>query len=238
MLHSEAALSDEVEDGDGFETMPDNAEFMLESWTGARKNTGAAASENELCGMFYLCNAFPFLVRPPTVKLVAPPAGHPTTSILRPVVTPNPGPEDDHEAKPFSPLDYTTNIGDASVVHKIYLEARNTGVPRTEEQELARHRRATQMLLREIQAVAKDVKWHQEGRGFEAGPRPSVLQGMEHVPKEEKRKWLIEKRRAAIQRRTECRLTVLDNIEAADHIFVVYHALRVCRQAGAQGIIF
>lgn len=180
----------------------------------------------------------PSLVLLPVVKLVAPPAGHPTTSILRPVATSNPRPEDDDEAKSFSPLDYTTNIGDASVVHKIYLEARNTGIPRTEEQELARRRRATRMAFKEMKAVADETKWHQEGRGYQDGPQPSVLEGIENVPKEEKRKWLLEKRAAAIKRRSECRLTILDNNEASDHIFVLFHALRVCRQAGAEGIIF
>lgn len=146
--------------------------------------------------------------------------------------------EDHNEAKPWSPLDYTTNIGDASVVHKIYLEARNTGIPRTKEQAHPWRRRATHMAFKERKAVAHDVKRHQEDRGFQVGPRPSVLLGIEHVPKEGKRKWLLEKRRVAIKRRSECRLTVLENNEAADHIFVVFHALRVCRQARAAGIIF
>ncbi|KAG8916113.1 hypothetical protein FRC01_003369 [Tulasnella sp. 417] len=179
----------------------------------------------------------------PTVTLVSPPPGHPTTSILRPLTTSNSRPEQhdgaEHDgAKPFSPLDYRTNIGNASVVHRIYLEARTTGVPRTAEQELARRRRASEMVFKEMKEVGEAVIWHRNGRGYKEGPWPSVLRGIDDVPKEKKRKWLLERRAEMIKRRSECRLTIWDNNEAADHIFVVLNALYVCREAGAEGIIF
>ncbi|KIO29963.1 hypothetical protein M407DRAFT_226136 [Tulasnella calospora MUT 4182] len=174
----------------------------------------------------------------PAVKLVSPPASYPKTSILRPATTPNPQPQESGEPKEFSPSEYTTDIGNASVVHQIYLEARNTGIPRTAEQELARQQRACEMVFKEMKEIAHEVQGHLNGRGYQEGPWPSVLQGVEGVSKEEKRKWLLERRALMIKRRSKCRLTAWDNNEAADHLFVVLHALYVCRQAGAERIMF
>ncbi|KIO17058.1 hypothetical protein M407DRAFT_229517 [Tulasnella calospora MUT 4182] len=174
----------------------------------------------------------------PAVKLVSPPPSHPTTSILRPVGTSNPHPEDAKEPEGFSPLEYTTNIGNAAVVHQIYLEARNTGVPRTPEQELARRDRACQMVLKEVKDVIQEVRWHRNGRGYQERPVPFVLEGIDRVPTEEKREWLLEKHAILKGRQRECRSTIWDNNEASDHLTVVVHALHVCKQAGEEGITF
>ncbi|KAG9026473.1 hypothetical protein FS837_004599 [Tulasnella sp. UAMH 9824] len=171
----------------------------------------------------------------PTVELVSPPPDDPTAPKLRPVTVHNPQPEDDMEPPKFSPLEYTTSVGNASIVHQIYLEARTTGIPRTAEQEVSRRRRATEMAIKETKAVAQErIKI-----AMSLPKRPTnLLEGIEHVPKEEKRKWLLEKRATMMKWRRECQALICDNNKAAKHIFVIQNALHKCRRAGAEGIIF
>lgn len=202
-----------------------------------KKGTRVPSSRDNRQNLLTECFLF-LLVLFPAVKLVSPPPSHPTTSILRPTATPGPQPDDDEEPKTYSPLEYTTNIGRASVVHEIYLEARSTGVPRTLEEELARRHRACKLVLEEIINVIQEVRWHRNGRGFEEGPGPCVLEGIDDVPLEEKREWLAEQRAILKGRQRECRITIWDNNEAADHIAAVVNAMHVCQQAGAEGITF
>lgn len=166
---------------------------------------------------------------------MSPPPDDPTAPKLRPVMVHNPQPEDDVEPPKFSPLEYTTSIGDASIVHQIYLEARTTGIPRTAEQEVSRRRRATKMALKEMKAVAQARR---ESVRYSPKRPTNLLEGIEYVPKEEKRKWLLEKRATMMKWRRECRATICENNKAARHIFVVFNALNECRRAGAEGIIF
>lgn len=94
------------------------------------------------------------------------------------------------------------------------------------------------MALKEVQEVAKEVEWHRKGRGYEEGPWPSEMGGVEFVPDEEKRKWIAEKRETLRNQWSESCLTVWDNNEAADHIWAVIHALWVCNEAGKEGVEF
>ncbi|KIO29960.1 hypothetical protein M407DRAFT_242462 [Tulasnella calospora MUT 4182] len=50
--------------------------------------------------------------------------------------------------------------------------------------------------------VAQEARRRRNDRGYKEGSWPDVLEGLglEHVPKEEKRKWLLEKR-AMIKKR-------------------------------------
>ncbi|KAG8957555.1 hypothetical protein FRC00_003815 [Tulasnella sp. 408] len=174
-------------------------------------------------------------VRFPTVELVSPPPDDPTAPKLRPVTVHNPQPEDDAEPPKFSPLEYTTSIGNASIVHQIYLEARTTGIPRTAEQEVSRRQRATKMAIKEMKAVAQERL--EIGKNLPKRPT-NVLEGIEHVSKEEKRKWLLEKRATMMKGRKEYHAFICDNNKATRHIAVVQNALSECRRAGAEGIIF
>lgn len=174
----------------------------------------------------------------PTVKLVAPPPNDPTVPKLRPVTVHDPQPKDYEEPNKISPLEYNTSIGNASIVHKIYLEARTTGIPRTPEQELRRRHRACHMVLKEMIAVAEEAERRTEGRFSQEGPPPNVLEGIEHVSEEERRKWLLEKRATVTKWSSDCRATIRDNLEAYDHITVVVNALYECKHAGAEGVKF
>lgn len=170
------------------------------------------------------------------VKLAPPPPGHRTTSILKPVVAKEPilEPEAQHF---FSPLDYQTAIGNASVVHNIYLEARRTTRPRTRAEELSRRKRALQMAYKEILGVINDIEWHRKGSGFKSGPQPSVLVGLEQVPDENRRPWLLEKLDVLKKRQCEARCAIEENEEAPRHLIAVMDAVLITLRAGADGIV-
>lgn len=236
---TEAIFGVDGEERNNSEITFEDVRSMIESISISQNKNGTRVPRSRESRQSLPIECFLFLLAMfPAVKLVSPPPSHPTTSILRPTATPNPQPKDDEESKPYSPLDYTTNIGKASVVREIYLEARNTGVPRTPEEELRRRHRACRLVLKEIIDVIQEVRWHRNGRGYEEGPGPCVLGGIESVPVEEKREWLAERRTVLKGRQRECRTTICDNNEAADHIAAVVNAMHVCQQAGAEGITF
>ncbi|KIO29962.1 hypothetical protein M407DRAFT_226134 [Tulasnella calospora MUT 4182] len=171
------------------------------------------------------------------VKLAPPPPGHHTTSILKPIITEKTAslPE---PPQSFSPLDYQTNIGNASVVHNIYLEARRAAGPRTPAEERSRRKRALQMAFREIMTVIGDIEWYRKGMGFKSGLRPSVLIGLENIPEKQQDAWLLQKLDAIKDRQCQVRCAIAEDREARLHIIAVIDAVLDTRQAGADGIVF
>ncbi|KAG8912700.1 hypothetical protein FRC00_003974 [Tulasnella sp. 408] len=171
------------------------------------------------------------------VKLAPPPPGHRKTSILKPVPAKEPAcpPE---PPKAFSPLEYQTNVGDATVVHNIYLEARRGTRPRTPAEERSRRKRALKMAYKEIIRVINDIEWYRKGLGLGSGVRPSALIGLENVPEEEQRPWLLQRLDMLKDRQCRVRCALAENQEARLHIIAVMDAVLDARRAGAEGIAF
>ncbi|KAG8912702.1 hypothetical protein FRC00_003976 [Tulasnella sp. 408] len=149
-----------------------------------------------------------------------------------------PAPEAPEPENAPSPLDYTTEVGNAWVVHRIYSEARRATRPRTAAEERSRRKRALQMAFKEIIGVIKDIEWYRGGMGFKSGPQPSVLIGLEDVPEQEQRAWLLKKLDALKERQCQVRCAVAENRAARLHIIAVIDAVLDTRRAGAEGIVF
>lgn len=114
------------------------------------------------------------------VKLTPPPPGHRKTSVLKPIFAKEPAclPE---PPNPLSPLDYQTNVGDATDVHNIYLEARRGTRRRTPAEERSRRKRALKMAYKEIIRVINDIEWYRKRLGLGSGVRSSVLIRLENA---------------------------------------------------------
>ncbi|KAG9041272.1 hypothetical protein FS837_012481 [Tulasnella sp. UAMH 9824] len=149
-----------------------------------------------------------------------------------------PAPEATEPENTPSPLDYTTEVGNAWVVHRIYSDARRTIRARTAAEERSRRKRALQMAFKEIIGVINDIQWYRRGMGFKSGPRPSVLVGLEDVPQQEQRDWLLNKLDVLKERQCQVRCAIAENRAARLHIIAVIDAVSDTRRAGAEGIAF
>lgn len=107
-----------------------------------------------------------------------------------------------------------------------------------EGEERSRRKRAGKMALKEIDDVVEQVEWDRRGRRYQEGSFPSLLEGVDLVPQEDQRKFVLERREMIRKQRCETRITVWDNIEAAEHIWAVVEAVVVCFEAGKEGVVF